>query len=352
MSTAQYALLALAADTLDDLERARMAAKSRFRHMTRDEVDKDGGVRDLGLSTDVPEVLALAALVDGLTNLEHQAELALKRSLRQHPLGPWVKVTLGVGEKQGARLLAAIGDPYWNTLHNRPRTVSELWAFCGYHVLPVGGQDPRDTHTRIAAGRDLKQAGGAVHEPSDAQRRLGVAPSLALTLPASHTPRDAHSRLAGGAQAGTGQRGDDTQSSTAGADHSAGGDAGHHIGVAPGRARGQKSNWSSTAKMRAFLIAESCMQCRQSPYRAAYDDTRLKYAEATHQVECRRCGPAGRPAQPGSPLSDGHKHARALRLVAKTILRDLWREGKRLHDLDHGITPAEAVIAAPAKAAS
>jgi hypothetical protein len=31
--------------------------------------------------------------------------------MRAHPLGPWVKRTTGVGEKTGARLLAAIGDP-------------------------------------------------------------------------------------------------------------------------------------------------------------------------------------------------------------------------------------------------
>lgn len=43
-------------------------------------------------------------------------------------------------------------------------------------------------------------------------------------------------------------------------------------------------------------------------------------------------GPAGKPAPTGSPLSTGHQHARALRLVAKTVLRDLWREARRIHE--------------------
>ena len=73
------------------------------------------------------------------------------------------------------------------------------------------------------------------------------------------------------------------------------------------------------------------MKCPASPYRAVYDDTRAKYADATHQHPCARCGPKGKPAQPGTPLSDGHKHARALRNVAKEILKDLWREARRIH---------------------
>jgi hypothetical protein len=84
--------------------------------------------------------------------------------------------------------------------------------------------------------------------------------------------------------------------------------------------------------MRLYLISVSIVKAG-GPYREIYDGGRTKYADAVHQVECKRCGPAGLPAQPGSALSDGHKHARALRLVSKTILRDLWREAKRLHDL-------------------
>jgi hypothetical protein len=69
----------------------------------------------------------------------------------------------------------------------------------------------------------------------------------------------------------------------------------------------------------------------ESPYRKIYDDTRAKYAEAVHQHPCSRCGPKDKPAQPGTPLSDGHKHARALRAVAKKVLKDLRREARNIH---------------------
>lgn len=265
-------LLALLADALDDIERTRIANENRLRQLTRDEADKDGEERGFGLTLDQPQVAALADVVDALGKLEHQATLNLQRAVRKHPLGPWVKATIGVGEKQGARLLAAIGDPYWNALHNRPRLVSELWAYCGLHVLPAA-QSPCGTHTIPGGGSKQGDL--------------------------SHTTAVAHPVGAG---------------------------------VAPTRARGQRANWSTTAKTRAYLIAESCIKQARSPYRTVYDDGRQKYADAIHAAPCRRCGPAGKPAEVGTPVSAGHQHARAMRLVMKEILRDLWTESKRLHD--------------------
>lgn len=269
-------LLALAADVLDDLEKVRIANENRLRQLTRDGEDKDGEERGFGLTADHPDVARLAALVDLLAQAEHQATLNLQRLMRRHPLGPWVKATAGVGEKQGARLLAAIGDPYWNDLHGRPRTVSELWAYSGYHVLPVGHATP-ENHLAVADG-------GKTGHP--------------------------------------GQSGCDDQSTS--------------VGVAAKRARGQRANWSATAKMRAYLIAESCIKARTSPFRAVYDHGREKYADAVHAAPCVRCGPKGKPAPDGSPLSAGHQHARALRLVAKELLKELWREAKRIHELPGG----------------
>lgn len=283
--------LALAADVLDDLERVRIANENRLRQLTRDEDDADGENRGFGLDESHPDVARLAALVDALAQAEHQAELNLRRQLRKHPLGPWVKQARGVGEKQAARLLAAIGDPYINTLHNRPRTVSELWAYCGYHVLRTG-----------------------------------------------HATGDAHSTPAGSALLPAGQGFVATQVSGA-SGAQAGGNPDHpridaqwiDVGVAATRARGQKANWSADAKMRAHLVAVSIVKAG-GPYREVYDAARAKHDGALHQVECRRCGPAKKPAQPGSPLSAGHQHARALRAICKAVLRDLWREAKRLHE--------------------
>lgn len=307
-------LLALAADVLDDLECVRIANGNRLRQLTRDETDADGEERGFGLTLDHPDVRRLAGLVEALAQAEHNAELQLRRQLRAHPLGPWVKQAKGVGDKQAARLLAAIGDPYWNDLHDRPRTVSELWSYCGYHVLLVG-HGRTDLH-RGNADEALPPAG---HRGIDAQG------AVASGNPTGGNPDqgrlDAQLRF---------------------------------VGVAATRARGQRANWSATAKMRGHLVAASivmqlCAPCKRtrpkgqawvehvdectcSPYRVLYDDARRKYAGSVHPVECKRCGPAGKPALVGSPRSAGHQEAMAYRIVVKRILRDLWREAKRLHE--------------------
>lgn len=227
------ALLFLAADVLDDIERTRIANENRVRSLEQ-----------AGLG-ETPQAVSLAEIVATFKQVEHAAVLSLRRSMRLHPLGPWIRNTPGVGEKQGGRLLAAIGDPYWNSLHNRPRTVSELWAYCGLHVVPA------------TTGRD-SDAGG---DPG-------------------HCIRDAQVSIAG---------------------------------VAARRRRGQPANWSHDGKVRAYLIAVSCVRWRDSPYRGLYDQRRA-HTIITH-----------------SDWTPGHSHNDALRIVAKAVLRDLWREAKRLH---------------------
>ena len=126
--------LALAADVVDDAERTRIANENRLRQLTRSGEDSDGKERGFGLDVTHPDVARLAALVKLLADVEHQATLNLNRLLRQHPLGPWIKAKAqkGVGDKQAARLLAIIGDPYWHQAEDRPRLVSELWSYCGH----------------------------------------------------------------------------------------------------------------------------------------------------------------------------------------------------------------------------
>jgi len=77
-------------------------------------------------------------------------------------------------------------------------------------------------------------------------------------------------------------------------------------------------------KMLVHLNAEMCMKQRTSPYRLVYEQSRESTADKLHTVECVRCGPSGKPAQPGTPWSAGHQHAHALRITGKEILRDLW----------------------------
>lgn len=264
--------LAFAADVLDDTEATKLANENRLRQLTRTAVDSDGEERGFGLDESHPDVANLAALVELLDTVEQQAVLQLQRKMRKHPLGPWIKAQKGVGDKQAARLLAAIGDPYWNTLHDRPRTVSELWAYCGLHILPAS-QFERDTHG-VPAGGDSSPAGGDSSQLMPDTQRRGA-------------------------------------------------------GVAARRQKGQKANWSTLAKTRAYLISESMLRAGN---REIYDKRKAATEGRLHSTSCTRCGPKDKPALPGSPWSDGHRHADALRIQSKDLLKELWREAKRLHE--------------------
>lgn len=239
--------LALAADMVFDLEEARKAAQNRLRALTTPPP------KGHGLTIHNPDVMRLQDLAEDLVRAEKKAIKNLQLSMRAHPLAEWQRSRKYVGEKQLGRLLGVIRDPYWNDLHDRPRKLRELYAYCGLHVT--------DSDT-------------------------------------AHTPSGSHLEIGG---------------------------------VAPTRTRGQKANWNDAARMRVWNIAGAQVKGVGAHYRPLYDESRIKYADAIHTRECRRCGPKGKPAQPGSELSDGHKHARALRIVSKTILRELWEESRRLH---------------------
>ena len=241
--------LALCADVVDDLEKVKIANQNRLRTLTMD------GEHGQGLTLDNPDVKRLADIVAALDATEHQAVLNLQRVMRKHPLGGFVKNSKGIGEKQAARLLASIRDPYWNDLHDRPRKLRELYRFCGMDVVGTSAQVIIEGHQSYGAG------------------------------------------------------------------------------VAPSKQRGERVHWSPDARMRLWLIASKCVMVGHGgPYRAKYDEGRAKYADAVHSEDCRRCGPKGKPALAGSPLSAGHQSARAIRLVAKQILSDLYNESKRIHE--------------------
>lgn len=126
-----YTTLAFLCASLDDLEAQRIATENRMRALTRTEADSDGEVRGLGLPSDHPDIAVFQNYMTALQSNEVQFTKMLERHVKVHPLGPWIMAQRGVGLKQAGRLLAAIGDPYINTLHDRPRTVAELWAYCG-----------------------------------------------------------------------------------------------------------------------------------------------------------------------------------------------------------------------------
>lgn len=235
-------LLNIMAATVDDLERTRIAANNRYAQLTRpaDKLDADGLNRGFGLSDDLPAVAKAGDIADGIAKLEQAAILNLQKYMRKHPLWiNWGAHQKGIGEKTLARLLYSVQDPYWNDLYERPRTVSELWAYCGLHVLD---------------------------------------------------------------------------------------------GAAPKRKKGVVVNWNSEARKRIWLVAQSALMGKEHTYYKVYSAAREKYADAKHSADCVRCGPKGKPALAGSDLSDGHKDARARRIVAKEILKDLWLESRTIHE--------------------
>lgn len=269
-------VLGILADVVNDLEAVRIANANRVATLTRVGFDKDGEERGHGLTKDHPEVAKLILTVQAIAAAEKDSVKNMEKAMAKHALGPWVKKTTGIGLKQAARLLAVIGDPYFNDLHDRPRTVSELWAYTGLHVVQAGDHHSNGSQIRTVPSLDSQ------------------------THPSTQLTRDNH--------AVTG------------------------AGVAPKRTRGQRSNWNEEARKRTWLIASAIPKFKTSPYEPVYRQARVKYADSVHKVDCVRCGPKGKPALAGSPLSLGHQNARAIRIVAKEILKDLWRESKRLHE--------------------
>ncbi len=103
-------------------------------------------------------------------------------------------------------------------------------------------------------------------------------------------------------------------------------------GKARAKRRGEQVNWNGDARMRLWNCVQPAIKM-SGPYRDVYDAARVRYADAMHPVACVRCGPKGKPAEAGSPLSLAHQHARAVRLMMRAALRDLWVEARRLHGI-------------------
>ena len=294
-------VLAMYAEIIDDLESSRIANENRLRQFVRaddgermppdvcDPEDKAVTAKllravrlEAGLAAQqarnprrlpgwMPEVQDLCELVVLIQAAEHEATLTLRRTMRKHPLWQWAKGIAGLGDKQFARFLGVTGDPYVR-----------------------GVIDYGDGITAAPYPRTLGQW-RAYCGHGDPGRRPFTGMSQA--------------------------------------------DA--------------KALGNRTAKMRAHLIAEQFMKSvggtdaggavkPRSPYRDVYEAARETYSTRVHEAECRNrsrfspngCGIREHPewGEPGSPWRDGHQHAAALRLVAKTFLDDLYAEAKRLHE--------------------
>jgi hypothetical protein len=157
--------LALAADFLDDVERVKIANENRLRALTRVGPTRTGSTGTSAWTSRSPSGRAVRH--DGREPRRSRARRDAEPSAdgAQAPARPVDQGAKGVGEKQGARLLAVIGDPYWRPEITRedgtvipegPRTVSALWAYCGLHVLPgwpIAHRRPCDLRRRGSSWR-------------------------------------------------------------------------------------------------------------------------------------------------------------------------------------------------------
>lgn len=201
------------------------------------------------------------------TEVEHQMSLAMKRELRKTvspSVRAWQKSESGIGEHLFARLIGIIGDPYIATPYR--------WQGTGENRVLVAEPTRSRTVSQL----------WAYCGHGDPERKVfkGI---TAEELAALGSPN---------------------------------------------------------AKMLVHLLAEACVKAGVrvvedtderkaiSRYGQVYLDARAAYADRTHAIECKRCGPSGHPAAAGSVMSKGHQNAAALRKVGKELLKDLWEAAR------------------------
>ncbi len=199
-----------------------------------------------------------------LDALEHSVELELKRAWRKHPLAPWAKAIPGAGEVLMARLIAEIGAARID------KDTGEI------RRAPIDAPNP---------GKLLAYCGHGD-------------PARSGAIPKGATQEELFKR---------------------------------------GSPAAKKATWKlayqfmRTVGSDATKPSDSNVQTRRSPrspYRDIYDERKADTVGRLHEKACKRCGPAGKPALPGSPWSDAHRHADALRIVGKRFLIDLWIANK------------------------
>ena len=135
--TQSVLLVRFYADQLNDLEDMRKRVDNRLRSLTRD--DEWGH----GIPEWHPDIQPALIAQQQITAFEQAAILNLKRAFRllPPPLVTFVKNTVGLGEKTAARFIGTVGGLAWHPREERPRTLGELYAYCGLHV--VNGEAPR-----------------------------------------------------------------------------------------------------------------------------------------------------------------------------------------------------------------
>ena len=142
MNQEQFVMVGMAAKALDDIEGARIRAGQRYDILTksRDELDEDGLSRGHGVPEDAKAAVMLRNLHESYMEAEKLAVKNLEYTVKQTVFADFIRDTKGLGMKTAGRLLACTYDPYWHYGEDRPRLVSELWAYCGMSVVNGSAQ--------------------------------------------------------------------------------------------------------------------------------------------------------------------------------------------------------------------
>lgn len=102
---------------LNDVERSRVAVANRLRSLPPAEQE------------------ALTGVVDALKDEESFVSSLLANAVNDSLYAEFVARHRGIGAKQLGRFVGAVSsDIHWNPTQGRPRSLRELWAYCGLHT--------------------------------------------------------------------------------------------------------------------------------------------------------------------------------------------------------------------------
>ena len=267
---------------LDDLERVRIMNSNRI------------GALQRSYGEPLPHLVEIA---NPLNEAEHLAELELVRAWRKHPLAPWAKAIRGLGEKSIARLIAEIGSPAIGSKGHWETSAAEGNGAIG------------DPDTQGAEAPDL----GAISETDDQPSEAPEGKKNREWIIDEHFERTVSQLWA-------------------------------YCGVGdPARSRIPKGAVQSDllrrgkprAKKQLYLIATGLLKSGIragepiSPWGEFYVAARQRYAERIHEEPCAPCH-----ASAGDPWKPGHQHMAALRLMEKELLKEMWKEDRKLRGLE------------------
>lgn len=260
---------------LDDLERVRIMNSNRI------------GALERSYGEALPHLEEIAT---PLNQAEHLAELELIRAWRKHPLAPWAKEVRGLGEKSIARLIAEIGSPaigskgHWETSKSNGSIGDSDTQGA---EDPDQAIDPTDDQTPDAKkNREWIIDEHFERTVSQLWAYCGVGDPARSRIPKGAVQSDLLRR---------------------------------------GKPR---------AKKQLYLIATGLLKSGIrggepiSPWGEFYMRARRKYADRVHDEPCAPCH-----AGAGDPWKPGHQHMAALRLMEKELLKEMWKQDRKLRGL-------------------